>query len=277
MDISANIKTTYNKLTNVETTLADYILQNKESVARMSIYQLAEIMNVSVPTVTRFTKKVGYSGYRDFKYYLVSEVAISPENKLVTDSDSDKMLIDKVFSSNIQNLQDTQILLKSDEFIKFCKILIKSRRIIFFGLGASSLVAQYAALRFSHMDFLAEAYEDPIMMIMNAKRMDKKCVAIGVSHSGETAITVKAVEISKNNGAVTAGISNYSNSTLSKFCDYVFCTAYAESKSSAMASLSNIAQLAIIDAMYLYLAKHAKLSWNSKEVDNIIEELLRVQ
>jgi len=276
MGISAEIKSMRNSLTNAEGTLADYILQNKEQVSRMSIYQLAETVNVSVPTVTRLTKKVGYSGYRDFKFNLVSEVAVSPKNKWVDESDANSTLIDKVFIENIQNLQDTLSLLDTTDFIAFCNQLIKARRIIFFGLGASNLVARYAALRFSHMDFQAEAYDDPLMMMLNAKRMDKKCVAIGISHSGETAITIKAIEIAKRNGAVTAGISNYINSPLSVACDHLFCTAYAENKVSAVALSSHIAQLAIIDAMYLLLAKNGKRNWNIREIDDTIAELLRV-
>jgi len=265
-----------NSLTNAEGALADYILQNKEPVSRMSIYQLAEMVNVSVPTVTRLTKKVGCSGYRDFKFHLVSEVAVSPTHQRAGESDANSALIDKVFLENIQNLQDTLSLLDAIDLIAFCNQMIKAKRIVFFGLGASNLVARYAALRFSHMDFQAEAYEDPLMMLLHAKRTDQRCAAIGISHSGETAITIKAIEIAKRNGAVTAGISNYINSPLSAACDHLFCTAYAENKVSAVALSSHIAQLAIIDAMYLLLAKNGRRTWNIREIDDTIAALLRV-
>ena len=276
MGASAEIKSSYNSLTISEKLLADYILHNKSLVSRMSIYQLSEAMNVSVPTVTRLAQKIGYSGFRDFKVDLVSEVATSKENNIIDESDKNTVLINKVFSGNIQNLKDTLSLLKTEDFVTFCNRMINARKIVFFGLGASSVVAKYAALRFSHMDFQAESYDDPLMMLLNAKRIDKKCVAIGVSHTGETAITIKAIEIARNSGAVTAGISNYKNSSLSALCDYIFCTAYAESKTSAVALSSHIAQLAIIDAMYMFLAKNGKHDWNTNEIDDTIAELLRI-
>ena len=277
MGISAEIKSVHNNLTSAEQAIADYVLHNREKAARMSIYQLAEIMHISVPTVSRFTKKIGYSGFRDFKIDLVSEVAVTSEHMIDRSGDSKSLLVDKVFFENTRDLQETRSLLDTNDFIAFCEKLFKARRIIFFGLGASNLVAQYAAMRFSLIDFQAESHVDPLMMLLNAKRLDNKCVAVGISHSGESETTVKSIEIAKLNGAVTAGISNYKNSTLSFFCDHLFCTSYAENKISVVTSFSHVPQIVLIDAMFLLLSKRGKRGWNSKEIDEIIAEMIMVQ
>ena len=102
------------------------------------------------------------------------------------------------------------------------------------------------------------------------------CVAFGISHTGSTAIVIKAIEIAKKSNAITAGLSNYLESPFSKTCDFLFCTAYPENKISAVALSSHIAQLAIIDTMYLLLAKKVTYDWDIEEMDKIISDLLRV-
>ena len=257
--------------------MADYIIDHTEEVVYMSIYQLAGTVDTSIPTVTRLVKKLGYHGFRDFKIALASEITlVNRNNDVVNNPDSGIDLVDKLFNKNINNLQDTKSLLETDKLIDLCKIIAKSKKVVLFGVGASSIVAQYAALRFAHIDIQAEAYSDALMMLISAKRLDKKCVAIGISHSGRTAMVIKAIEMAKKNGAKTVGLSNYLESPLSRECDFLFCTAYPEIKVSSAALSSNIAQLAIIDTMYLLVARNITKKWDIVEIDNIIDELIRV-
>ena len=277
MDILVEIKSKKNNFTKTEKSLADFIIGHAEEVVYMSIYQIADTIETSIPTVTRFVKKLGYDGFRDFKIALASEVTLrKDDNSSSKIPDSDIALVDKLFSMNIDNLQATKSLLETDKLIDLCKKIKKSKRVVLFGVGASSLVAQYAALRFAHIDIQAETFNDDIMMLLNAKRLDKKCVAIGISHSGRTAIVIKAIELAKKNNATTVCISNYLDSPLSRICDYLFCTAYPEDKVSSAALSSHIAQLAIIDTMFLLLAQNIADSWDREEIDKIIEELVRV-
>ncbi|MCR5526882.1 MAG: hypothetical protein K6F39_05805 [Lachnospiraceae bacterium] len=55
------------KKDDVNCIIAEYVLQNIEKMADMSIYMLAKNCGVSTATVTRFVQKCGYENYIDFK------------------------------------------------------------------------------------------------------------------------------------------------------------------------------------------------------------------
>ena len=75
--IAKQIMSGYGDLRKSEKKAADYILKNMEQAAELSIDRLAEAAGVSQPTVLRMLRAFGFSGYKDFKYQLVSELAQS--------------------------------------------------------------------------------------------------------------------------------------------------------------------------------------------------------
>ena len=54
---------------------ADYILDHLEGARELPLDQLAKRARVSQPTVLRMVRALGFGGYRDFRYQLVSELA----------------------------------------------------------------------------------------------------------------------------------------------------------------------------------------------------------
>ena len=63
----------YSKLTENEIYIFDYIMKHSQKVRKMSITELATILAVSKSTISRFTQKIGFSGYAEFKFYLNNE------------------------------------------------------------------------------------------------------------------------------------------------------------------------------------------------------------
>ncbi len=58
-----------------ERRLADYILDNSEYVTSLTMEELATRSSSSYATIYRFVKKLGYSGFKDFKSSLIHSVA----------------------------------------------------------------------------------------------------------------------------------------------------------------------------------------------------------
>ncbi|HLQ86872.1 MAG TPA: MurR/RpiR family transcriptional regulator, partial [Enterococcus sp.] len=59
-----------NKLSSSEKYLWEYIQNNLDDIPNLSIVKLSEDANVSTATIVRTTKKMGYSGYTDFRQQL---------------------------------------------------------------------------------------------------------------------------------------------------------------------------------------------------------------
>ena len=106
---SLKLKSLYNNLSKTERSLADFILANIERMPFLSVYEMAEAAHVSVATVSRLVRKVGYGNLKNFKVEIARDTA-SPNNyfyQQIKPSDSEDTLIDKVFLGNIKSLQDT--------------------------------------------------------------------------------------------------------------------------------------------------------------------------
>ncbi len=277
--VTLKIKSLYPSLPNVEKKLADYVLQYTAEVPFKTVYDMASAVGASVASVSRFVRKVGYSSFKDFKVELARDTpsvvreifgAIAPD-------DGEEEIVKKVFRGNIQSIEDTLKLLDLDNFIEASRRLSRVERILFFGIGGSGHVARDAALRFSLIDIQAEAYTDPVHILIAAKRLKKGEAGVGISHSGRTVMPVDALRLAQENGALTIGISNYMKSSLSRYSDYFFCTSFFESNVKVAALSSLLAQLCIIDALYLLLAYHKKDMWDIEDLNRITEELLRMK
>ncbi|MDO5551271.1 MAG: MurR/RpiR family transcriptional regulator, partial [Lachnospiraceae bacterium] len=60
-------------LTNNELNILKYVYAHTDDILNMSIHELAKQVSYSSATILRFCKKLGYSGYAEFKYELYKE------------------------------------------------------------------------------------------------------------------------------------------------------------------------------------------------------------
>ena len=67
LGLLAQLEAARNNLTRSEARVADYVLNAPQSVLELSIEALSKAAGVSEPTVARFCKSVGFSGWKEFK------------------------------------------------------------------------------------------------------------------------------------------------------------------------------------------------------------------
>ena len=155
MKILITLKSFYNQLPKAEQQVADYILKHSDRVPYESVSQIAENANVSVPSVTRLTKKLGFKNFKDFKVELaVSSAQTSSITQVfshIEKNDSDDEVAEKVFLGNIKSLEDTLRILDKTRLSEFAKLCASASRIVFIGLGGSGIMGREAALRFAHI------------------------------------------------------------------------------------------------------------------------------
>lgn len=277
--IIAKLNSVYNSLPDSEKRVSRYIFKNENSVPLQTIHEVANSSSVSSTTVLRLIRKIGYSSFKNFKIDLAKGSTSKLTNiySEIKPEDSDKDLVKKVFFGNMKSLEDTLGSTDIINLIKVSKILAKSKRIVLFGVGGSGIVADDAALRFSHLDIQSEAYSDSLRILLQAKRLKKGDATIGITHSGRTSIIIDSLNIAQTNGATTIGISNYMNSPIIKVCDYFFYTLFKEDIVRVAALSSNIAQLCLIDAIYLLVAKYKSGIWDINVLNKFIEDSLRIK
>ena len=279
MAVVAKIRSLFPSLPNAERKVAEHILKSPQEVLFLSVYDMAEAVDVSVASVSRFVRTIGFRNFKEFKVELAQDASsVAPEiYGAISPEDTEREIVAKVFRGNIQSLEDTLHILDMDDFIAVARKLSNAKRIVFFGIGGSANVARDAALRFSLIDVQSEIYTDPLSILISAKRLHQEDAAVGISHSGRSKITVNALQIARENGALTVGISNYMKSPLSSCSDHFLCTSFYESKVKVAALSSRLAQLCVVDALYLLLAYYRKEIWDIDKLNRMTEKLLRIE
>lgn len=259
--------------------LAAHILSNSIDIPFLSVHELARTSGVSVASISRFARTIGYKNFKEFKTQLGKD-SLSPFDPIyqaISPKDSDQDIIEKVFVGNIRSLEETLKLVKQRELILAAKTISNCGRLVFFGIGTSGYIAQDAALRFSQLDMQAEAYADSYQIVNQALRLKKGDVAFGLSHSGRSAITVEALKLAGKNKATTIGISNYLKSPLHKVSTIFLCTSFPESHVKVAALSSRLAQMGLIDALYLLVARRRRITLRRTKLRNEqTERLLRL-
>ncbi len=273
------IRSLYPSFSKSSKRLADYIVEKWADIPFLSVRELADLTGVSVASISRFVREAGFSDFKAFKKQLGrgSRSPVSSIYQPVNSNDSGNTIIEKVFSGNVRSIEETLKILKRAEIIRAAGLIANTSRLIFFGLGSSGNIALDAALRFAQINVQAEAYLDSYQILTQAMRMKKGQIAFGISHSGRSAMTVKALELARQNGATTMGLSNFIRAPLHKVSDIFFCTVFPESR-ILMAALSSVAaQTCIIDALYLITASRSK-KWLSRSewLNRKSEEELRL-
>ncbi len=239
-----------------EKKICEFIDKNKKDIIHMSINEAAEACQVSCAALVRFAQKLGYKGYQEMKISIAQE-AIDPALQIYSRLDrTDKfpVVIDKIIDSHVQSLKATAEILDRKEIEKAVNLIKECRQLLFFGVGGSGNIALDGQHKFIKIGYLALAFTDSNLQAMSASVLTEKDVVIAISHSGASTSVMAALELAKKAGAKTVAITNYGRSPITEIADVILNTSSSETAFNSDALSSRIAELAIIDMLYVGVA-----------------------
>lgn len=256
--VRLKIKSIYRDLSVKEKSIADYILKNTKQVSRSTINELANELGIADSTFFQFTRKLGYSGFKDFKIALLTEEfdAEISIHENISKADDEITMAKKVFDSTIQSLEDTKKLIDADSFKKAAHLLLSAKKTCFFGLGGSNVVAQDTYHKFLRSPIQCSWTSDYHMQLMQASMLTNEDCALLISHTGITKEAIELAQCVKESGAKLIVLTSYPLSTLAKIADVVLISTAEETSYRSEALSSRIAQLAIIDALFVIVMFH---------------------
>lgn len=249
------IRSYYARFSEKEKKIANYILDTPDKIIHRTINEVAEDLNVADATVFRFCKRIGFKGYQAMKIALASEI-ITPMEQIheeITEQDNEKTISEKVFKSNIRTLENTLQIIESDSIQKAVELLHHAQRVEFYGTGGSAVIAMDAYHKFIRTGIKAFAFLDSHFQLMSASQLSKHDVAVFISHSGTNKDTIDILNTANESGAKTIGITSFPKSPISQNVDVALYTSSEETEYRSEALASRIAQLSIIDALYVNL------------------------
>lgn len=198
-NILAIIECHLDKMTDLEQRIGHYFLDPNSIQEDLSSLQVAQTLHISQAALTRFAKKCGFKGYREFSFQYLQDLP-----KAKTEADNMQSSLSRQVLNNYNQIhQQTKELIDEEKLERVAQIIEEADRVYFFGTGSSGLVARDMKLRFMRLGVVCEALTDQDGFAWTTSILDKNCLVIGFSLSGQTQSIIDSLIDAKNMGAKT--------------------------------------------------------------------------
>ncbi|HTH59637.1 MAG TPA: bifunctional transcriptional regulator/glucokinase [Paraburkholderia sp.] len=242
-------------LTPAERRVADLALNHPRSIINDPIVDIARKADVSQPTVIRFCRSLGCQGLSDFKLKLATGLTgtIPVSHSQVHLGDTATDFGAKVLDNTISAILQLREHLNFEQVERAIDLLNGARRIEFYGLGNSNIVAQDAHYKFFRFGIPTIAYGDLYMQAASAALLGKGDVIVAVSKSGRAPELLRVLDVAMQAGAKVIAITS-SNTPLAKRATVALETDHIEMRESQLSMISRILHLLMIDILAVGVA-----------------------
>ncbi|WGS50717.1 bifunctional transcriptional regulator/glucokinase [Paraburkholderia sp. D15] len=242
-------------LTPAERRVADLALNHPRSIINDPIVDIARKADVSQPTVIRFCRSLGCQGLSDFKLKLATGLTgtIPVSHSQVHLGDTATDFGAKVLDNTVSAILQLREHLNFEHVERAIDLLNGARRIEFYGLGNSNIVAQDAHYKFFRFGIPTIAYGDLYMQAASAALLGKGDVIVAVSKSGRAPELLRVLDVAMQAGAKVIAITS-SNTPLAKRATVALETDHIEIRESQLSMISRILHLVMIDILAVGVA-----------------------
>jgi RpiR family carbohydrate utilization transcriptional regulator len=189
------------------------LLADPRGFASLPVGELAERSHVSKPTVVRFCRSIGYAGLADFKRKLAGNVneGVPFVHRAVDEEDKAGDIVVKVIDNAVAALLRYRNAAAAQAVERAIAALADAghngRRIEFYGVGNSGIVAHDAQHKFFRLGVTAAAVSDGHVQVMSATMLKPGDCAVIISNSGRSRDLLDVAEIAHRKGATVIVIT----------------------------------------------------------------------
>ena len=235
------------------------LLEDPRRFATLPIAELARLAEVSKPTVVRFCRHIGYKGLADFRLKLAGVIneGVPYVHRAVTQGDTPAELMLKVIDNSVSALLHLRNQTSAPQVTRAAAAMVESiqggRRIEFYGVGNSGVVAQDAQHKFFRLGCHAIAYSDAHMQVMAASLLQPGDCAVFISNSGRMRDLLETMDAVRRRRATTIAITA-SGSPLAERADIVLAADHREDFDRYSPMVSRMLHLMLIDVLVTAVA-----------------------
>ncbi|MFK8032283.1 MAG: MurR/RpiR family transcriptional regulator [Gammaproteobacteria bacterium] len=243
------------QLTSAERRVADWVLEHPNQIIDGTLADIASATTVSEPTVVRFCRSVGTSGFRDFKTRLTQHLAVAEHviHADVSPHDDAQEIIAKVMGRSINELIGVRQRLNAEVVEQLVEALASVTRIDLYGIGASGFVVTDAQNKFFRLGIPCNAYSDSPTIMQAASITHSDYAVILVSKTGASQPVIDAAKTAVSQGARVFAITSPA-SALADVVEQSLLVDVDEDTDLYTPMSSRLAQLAILDAVQVATA-----------------------
>lgn len=258
-NILGRIRSVLSELPNSEKKIGNFILQHPEETIKMTTAQLGEASDSNSTAVIRFCNRIGINGFTKLKVDLSAEIVSADEMDYadIQSEESINEIKSKLLGNAFKSMEETISLMNDYDIEKIVELLYTASIIYVYGIGASHLVAENTAQKWSRIGKVCICPTDSHSLLTMLTSAPKNAVFFSISNSGETREIIELIKVAKKYHIKTIGLTQFGNNPLSNRVTYSLQTVRPyenENKRGATSSLH--AQFIAVDVLfYAYAAK----------------------
>ena len=250
-------------LSPAEQRVAQVIIDYAATASGLTISDLADQARSSETTVIRFCRAMGFSGYSQLRLTLAGEAGRASEATTgdeqvgsdISETDELAQVVKKIAFADARAVEETAAQIDIAVLEQVVDLVVAARRVNIYGVGASAFVASDFQQKLHRIGRIAYAWSDLHMALTSAALLDERDVAFGISHTGTTLDTIDAFAEAGRRGARTVALTNFPKSPIAATADLVLTTAARETTFRSGAMASRLAQLTVIDCVFVGVAQ----------------------
>lgn len=257
------IESNYDNFTTVEKTIADFFIRNRKKMD-FSAKSVSEQLYVSEASLSRFAKKCGYRGYREFVYQY-EETFVEKEESMTGNT---RMIL----NAYQELLNKTYSLVDETQIARIGRYLNQSERVFVCGRGSSGLTAEEMEFRFMRIGVDIDSIKDSDLMRMQAVFQDRQSLVFGISISGEKEEVLYMLREAHRRGAKTVLLTAKNRGIFEEFCDEIVLLPSLKHLNHGNVISPQFPILVMLDIIYSYYVEQDKFA---KEIlhDNTLRAL----
>lgn len=212
-----------------ENSIAQYLIQHVHEIDQLTTQNLASFTHTNPNSVMRLAKKLGFTGWTDFKtqyqqewQYLNSQFT-SIDANLPFDAQDDLMTIAHKMSQLEQNtIEDTAELVDRQILRKAQNLILEAKEVIVFAAYTNALIAKDFVSKMRRIGINIRVSSEYDYSVYEAYNSSQDTCGIIISYTGENETNVECGKYVKQNGGKIISLTNIGDNRIARMSDCNF-------------------------------------------------------
>lgn len=277
MSTLLKIKILKKEMTSTEKKIASYILKNKNNLKELNTYEIASECGVSQASIVRFSKKLGFSGFPEFKISIIEDFGkneyennVSVIDDKINKKDSIESICKKIALKNINAVQNTLSIMDMKELEKAITLIEKAKKVMIVGIGFSGIVAKDFSFKLVEIGKNIIFENDSHMQLSYLTTLTKNDVIFVISYSGQTKEIYDVIKEAKNRDIPIISLTTLAPNLIRDLADIKLNTVDLGENYRGSVLSPRISQFTVIDSIYV------NLILKNKKRENYIKNALKI-
>ena len=246
-----------NQYTDSQQQISTYLLNHLDELSLLSINDLAKKTYTSNATIMRLCHKLGFNGYREFKYALLKELEANKYTRNDVDysqpfssHESTEDIMKNMFSLYQESIQQVYQNIDSQTIESIAKMIFSKKRTFIYAYGDSQITSLTFINKLAKLNIypiLATQYHEELHI---TTQLDQDDFALIISYDGDNPALLDCVKVLNEKGVLVAFVSANEKCPLIYYSQYNVIIPHNEKENKISTFYSQLAFMYILNNIY---------------------------